>query len=331
MGSKYRLLPWIRDVLSRYDFTSALDAFSGSGSVAYLLKTMGRRVVTNDFLNFCFTISHALVENAGTTISEAQAVRLLETDPLAKDFIRRTFYGIFYSAGDLAFLDNTWSTISRLRSPYARSVALSALVRACMKRQPRGVFTVSGDPNRYDDGRRDLRMDLREHFLEQLAVYNAAVFDNGKRNIALRGDVFEIDADELGIDLVYLDPPYVPRSDDNCYVKRYHFVEGLSCYWRGYRIMQDTRVRKIEKKYTPFSYRHSAEEAFRKLFDRFRKQTIVLSYSSNGYPDLGILVGLLEAVGKRVTVYERDHRYHFGTHAGVKRAAVTEYLVVGTR
>ena len=56
---------------------------------------------------------------------------------------------------------------------------------------------------------------------------------------------------------MYFDPPYVPRADDNCYMKRYHFLEGLSCYWKGLRIMENTRVKKIEKPYTPFSYRKS--------------------------------------------------------------------------
>jgi DNA adenine methylase/adenine-specific DNA-methyltransferase len=30
-----------------------------------------------------------------------------------------------------------------------------------------------------------------------------------------------------------------------------------------------------------------------------------------------------------VRVFEKPHRYHFGTHGGVERAAVTEYLIVG--
>ena len=42
MGSKFRLLPWINDVLSDLRFETALDAFSGSGCVSYLLKTMGK-------------------------------------------------------------------------------------------------------------------------------------------------------------------------------------------------------------------------------------------------------------------------------------------------
>lgn len=38
MGSKYRLLPWIWDVLRDIEFDTVLDACSGSGCVAYLLK-----------------------------------------------------------------------------------------------------------------------------------------------------------------------------------------------------------------------------------------------------------------------------------------------------
>jgi DNA adenine methylase/adenine-specific DNA-methyltransferase len=133
-----------------------------------------------------------------------------------------------------------------------------------------------------------------------------------------------------GIDLVYLDPPYVPRSDDNCYMKRYHFIEGLSCYWKGVRIMEDTRVKKIEKPYTAFSYRKSAIEAFDRLFRLYRDSIIVLSYSSNGYPDRDKLEDLLRRYKPTVTTHQKPHRYHFGTHDKVERAAVNEYLIVGS-
>ncbi|MBA2745588.1 MAG: DNA methyltransferase, partial [Flavisolibacter sp.] len=131
------------------------------------------------------------------------------------------------------------------------------------------------------------------------------------------------------IDLVYLDPPYVPRSDDNCYVKRYHFLEGLSCYWRGLEIMEETKVKKIAKPFTPFSYRRTAIEAFDRLFHIFRDSIIVLSYSSNGYPDLNELEKLLRTYKRKIEVHERPHRYHFGTHKAVERAEVKEYLLIG--
>lgn len=327
MGSKYRLLPWIYAVLRDLRFDSALDAFSGSACVAYLLKGMGKRVVTNDFLNFPAIIARATIENSCEILDNHTLERLMAYDPRHKRFIETTYRGIFYTPEDLSFLDIVWWNLRKLRSPYQRAIALSALIRSCVKRQPRGVFTVAGDPDQYKDGRRDLQLSLREHFVEQVEAYNRTVFNNGKRNEARRGDVFDIDPAEF--DLVYLDPPYVPRADDNCYMKRYHFLEGLSCYWRGLSILKDTRVKKIAKPYTPFSYRRDAETAFTRLFDKFRRSVLVLSYSSNGYPDLDMLVTLMRRYKRSVDVHKKDHRYHFGTHNAVGRSEVCEYLIVG--
>jgi DNA adenine methylase/adenine-specific DNA-methyltransferase len=153
------------------------------------------------------------------------------------------------------------------------------------------------------------------------------VFDNGRRNLALRSDLFELPRRK--VDLVYLDPPYVPRSDDNCYVKRYHFLEGLSCYWEGMPVDASTKVKKIAKKFTPFSYRRTAVEAFDQMFSKFKSSKIVLSYSSNGFPDLEQLETLMRKYKDHVQVFEKPHRYHFGTHRSVARSSVIEYLLVG--
>lgn len=252
MGSKYRLLPWISEILSKYKFDSALDAFSGSGSVSYLLKTLGKQVISNDFLNFCATITKATIENDKETIREDLLNKLLTYNPSRKRFIEKTFSGIFFTPEDLKFLDLVSWNIKALKSPYHQAIAISALVRSCVKRQPRGVFTVAGDPEHYKDGRRDLQLSLKDHFLEQVDIYNQCVFSNGKKCSSFHGDIFDLP--EQQIDLVYMDPPYVPRSDDNCYIKRYHFLEGLSCYWEGLEISEKSKVKKIPKRYTPFSY-----------------------------------------------------------------------------
>lgn len=326
MGSKNRLLPWIHEVLSGLDFASAADPFSGSGCVAYLMKAMGKRVVASDFLNFPKVLAEATVANATTRLDAATVARLVGPAAERRDFIARTFAGVFYDAADLAFLDRVSANIDALADPREQALARAALIRSCLKKQPRGVFTVSGDLSHYDDGRRDLRLSMEQHFREQVEVFNRAVFDNGEANHALRTSVFDAPTD---VDLVYLDPPYVPRADDNCYVKRYHFVEGLSCYWRGLTLMPETKVRKIEKPFTPFSYRRTAVEAFDRMFARYAGSTIVLSYSSNGYPDLDVLVALMKRHKRSVVTHRREHRYHFGTHAKVARAKVDEYLIVG--
>lgn len=327
MGSKKRLLPWIGQVLDGLDFESALDPFSGTGSVGYLMKSMDRRVVASDFLNFSSIIARATIENNVHHLDGRHIKKLLSPAKPAHDFIQRTFGGVFYKAEDLKFLDRVSGTIRQLDHPNHQALAYAALFRACLKRQPRGVFTVSGDLARYDDGRRDLKLSVEEHFIEQIEVFNEAVFSNGRRNKALRSDVFELPTQR--VDLVYLDPPYVPRSDDNCYIKRYHFLEGLASYWHGLPVNMTTKVRKIDKRFTPFSYRRTAIDAFDRLFARFAKSTIVLSYSSNGFPDLEHLEALLRRYKKSVRVFDKSHRYHFGTHEGVERSSVTEYLIVG--
>ncbi len=99
----------------------------------------------------------------------------------------------------------------------------------------------------------------------------------------MHGDVFDIEP--TGFNVVYLDPPYAPLRYDNCYIKRYHFLEGLAVYWRGQTILEHTRTKKLAKRYTPFSYKHTVVDALRTTFKRFEASTIVLSYSSNAVPD----------------------------------------------
>lgn len=327
MGSKHSLLPWIHGVLRRLDFETAADPFVGSGSVAYLLKTMGKRVIASDFLNFPSVLAAATIANGTQRLDGPALKKLLATRRRGPHFIEKTFAGVFYSLDDLRFLDRVCGNIEGLQSEHQRALARAALIRSCLKKQPRGVFTISGDLSRYDDGRRDLRLSVEEHFHEQVEAFNRVVFDNGRRHTVKHADVFSLRP--RGVDLVYLDPPYVPRSDDNCYIKRYHFLEGLSCYWRGVKIMADTKVKKIEKPYTPFGSRKTAIAAFDRMFSLYRESTIVLSYSSNGYPDREIIEALLRRYKRKVIAYEKPHRYHFGTHGAVERAQVNEYLIVG--
>lgn len=333
MGSKQRLLPWLASIFTRLDFETAADPFVGGGSVSYLLKSMGKEVHASDFLNFPATVAAALVQNSTETLSQRDISLLLARPHGRDDFIERTFGGIFFTPEELRFLDDAWANLDRVDGEGRRALALTALIRSCMKRQPRGVFTVANRIDgvaRYDDGRRDMRLTLQEHFVEQVGLLNGLVFDNGRRHTARRLDVFDAVDERPTPDLVYLDPPYVPRADDNCYVKRYHFLEGLSYYWRGARLLEDSKVRKLEKPHTPFSYRREAEGAFDRLFGKYARSTIVLSYSENGYPDRAALGAILARYKRSVTIHERRHRYHFGTHASVKRAETTEYVMVGT-
>lgn len=324
MGSKYKLIPHLAQLFSEIGGHTALDGFSGSGVVSYALKALGYEVTANDFLAFPAVIARATVVNQQERLTVDDIEALCGPPSDDRDFIRRTFAGLYFTEADLRFLDEVWSNIEQLPAA-KKDIAVAALVLSAARKQPRGVFTFTN--LRYDDGRRDLHLPLRDHFKERAREYSDVVFDNGQANVATCSDIRDVAG--AGFDLVYLDPPYAPPRDDNCYIKRYHFLEGLAVYWRGLEIMQNTRTKKLAKRYTPFSYKNTICDALSETFDRFRDSTIVLSYSSNAVPDRDTIRAMLREVKADVEVRPIEHRYSFGTHAAAARRTASEYLFVG--
>ena len=328
MGSKRAILPQIMRELAKIEFETVLDAFSGSACVSYELKRAGKQVVANDFLEFAHILARATIENDDARLDPRDIEKLLHPSE-ANDFIQRNFTGLYFNEEDCAFLDNVYANLIEVDSELKRCVALAALCRACMKKRPRGIFTFVG--HKGWDGRRDLRMSMRDQFLEAVHVFNACVFGNGKRNKATRQDVF--DTSPEGIDLVYIDTPYISPHSDCDYTRRYHFVEGLCSYWQDVEIQHNTTTKKIKSYPTAFCSIKTAEEAFTRLFDHFRNCCLAVSYSSNGVPSKERLVQLLNQFKGKVTVKEMPHRYCFGNQAhkvGNNNNQVTEYLFVAT-
>ena len=326
MGSKYRVLPFIWDTVKELHFDSVLDAFSGSASVSYMFKQQGKRVISNDFMQFAYHFAKALIENQEVILSEFDKKMLLGPNQKSSSFISDTFAGLYFTDKENHFLDVVRSNIELLEDEYKKSLALAALTRACMKRRPRGIFTFIGE--RYNDGRRDMQIDLQQHFIENMDAFNKAVFNNHRQNLAFGGDIFELNVD---VDLVYLDPPYFTPNSDNDYSRRYHFVEGLVRQWKGVEIQQSTITKKFKRYETPFYSKDTIYDAFERMFEKFKSQIIVLSYSSNSIPDKTDLVGLLKKHNKHVKVHQIEHTYSFGNQnhkIGNNANRVNEFIFV---
>ena len=70
-------------------------------------------------------------------------------------FVSETFKGLYFSDLDNDLIDTLRMNIALIKEPYKRAIAMSALIRACTKKRPRGIFTYTGE--RYNDGRKDLK------------------------------------------------------------------------------------------------------------------------------------------------------------------------------
>lgn len=327
MGSKQAILPFIMQQVVNLEYETVLDAFSGSGCVSYAFKQMGKRVVANDFLKFSFHLARATVQNNSTILARDEVNSLLRYNKSAPTFIREKFSDLYFSEEDCAFLDNTYANSQLIKGHIKRSLVLSALCRACMKKRPRGIFTFVG--HKGWDGRQDLRLSMKEQFINAVAVFNNAVFTNRKANKAFCMDTFQLPTE--GIDLVYIDPPYISHHSDCDYTRRYHFLEGLCTYWHDIDIQEDTITKKFKSYPTLFSRKSDAANAFARLFEKFAECKIVVSYGSNGIPSKDEIIDLLKAQKSKVTVASINHTYSFGNHGHLvnnNNNHVHEYLFI---
>mgnify|MGYP003302180319 CR=1 FL=1 len=327
MGSKSKLLSEIWSVASQFQFDTVVDLFAGSGVVGYMFKTQGKSVISNDYMAMSATFAKAMIENNDTVLPIEEAEELLIPLRESDHFVADTFQGLYYSDEENDLIDILRMNISSIKNPYKHAIAMTALIRACIKKRPRGIFTYTGD--RYNDGRKDLQKSLEQQFLEAVQAVNKSIFDNGKINKARHGDAMELKAKMP--DLVYIDPPYYSPLSDNEYVRRYHFVEGLARDWKGVEIQKNTLTKKFKSYPTPFSTRKGAVDAFDQLFKKFKDSILIVSYSSNSLPTQDEMVAIMAKYKEHVEVVPIDYTYSFGNQKEAKtnRNKVQEYLFVG--
>lgn len=326
MGSKYKILPFLWENIKNLEFKTALDAFSGSGCVSYMLKQKGVQVYSNDFMAFSSNFTKALIENSCSKLDDKDIQILLCDNSEVGTFVQSTFKDLYFDDEDNAFIDKILANVHLLTDEYKKALALGAITRSCMKKRPRGIFTYIGA--RYDDGRRDLQLSLKEHFLENVNSFNNAVFDNGQSNKSFNYDIFDID---INVDLVYFDPPYLTSKSDNDYTRRYHFVEGIVKNWKGLDIDQSTKTKKFKKYKSPFDSKNTVNDALDKLFQKFKDSIIVVSYSSNSIPSKEEMIEILSRYKKDIQLKEIDYLYSFGNQnhkIGNNANSVKEYLFI---
>lgn len=327
MGSKSKLLSEIWSVASQFQFDTAVDLFSGSGIVGYMFKSQGKAVISNDYMAMSAMFSKAMIENNHVTLPLDEAELLLLPPHENDHFVSDTFRGLYFSDSDNDLIDILRQNIAVIHDPYKKAIAMSALIRACTKKRPRGIFTYTGE--RYNDGRKDLIKPLEKHFLDAVDAINQAVFDNGKANRSRHGDALDLHFEHPG--LVYIDPPYYSPLSDNEYVRRYHFVEGLARDWKGVEIQQHTQTKKFKSYPTPFSTRKGAADAFCLLFKKYSNSVLLVSYSSNSLPTQDEMTAIMSKYKTHVEVIPIDYRYSFGNQNNAKtnRNTVQEYLFIG--
>ena len=332
-GSKTKLVDWIWEQIAGLDFETCLDAFGGTGAVAYRLKQEDKCVTYNDILRFNYYVGRALIENCQTRLTAADIEWILtrHTDREYPQFVQQTFPDIYFTADENAWIDQTITNIRRLEDPYKFALAFFALCQACIIKRPYNLFHRKNlyirlaEVERSFGNKTSWDRPFEEWFRLFVAEANRAVFDNQQANRALNRDALNLPGD---YDLVYIDTPYISgKGVPIDYHDFYHFLEGLTLYdeW-GEHVDYDTKHRRLKKQPNDWSDKNRIHDAFDRLFARFHDSILVVSYRSDGIPSESALVALLEKYKSTVRVE------HFGQYqyALSKNGTSGEMLLLAT-
>lgn len=315
-GSKLKIANWIWSNIEHLKFNTALDAFGGTGSVAYMLKKKGKKVIYNDILKFNWHIGLALIENDSVFLKpgDIEFIMKRHKDIKYPCFIADEFKDIYFTDGENEWLDTVVTNINHLKDLYKKALAYFALFQSCIAKRPFNLFHRKNLYLRFSDVKRnfgnkttwDTPFDL--HFKKYIKEANQAVFSNGKRNKAVNLDVFGIKGN---FELVYIDTPYISKKGVGVdYLGFYHFLEGLVNYSKWNKMINfKTKHRRLKAQRNPWIDKNQIHSAFDKLFKKFKNSILVVSYRSDGIPSIDELIKLLEKYKSDIIVNRKSYKY----------------------
>lgn len=316
-GSKLKLVDWIWDAIKDFQFHSALDAFGGTGSIAYMLKTKGKRITYNDILKFNWFIGLALIENDQEIIEENDIDFLITKHRNIKYpcFIYETFKDIYFTDEENKWIDVVVTNINSLKNIYKKAIAYFALFQACIIKRPFNLFHRKNLYVRLSEVERNFGnkatwdTTFEVHFRKFIKEANQAVFSNNQSNQALNLNIFDVSGD---FDLVYIDTPYISKNGVGVdYLSFYHFLEGLVNYphWKE-MIDYESRHKKLKSNGSVWTNKKEILPAFDKLFRKFRDSILVVSYRSDGIPTINEIEHLLKKYRKDIVELKRkEYKY----------------------
>ena len=330
-GSKAKLAHWIWNKISTLQFDTCLDAFGGTGAVAYRLKQAHKQVTYNDRLRFNCWIGRALVENSGVRLTDDEVNWILARHDLPyPTLIADTFADIYFRDDENRWLDRVVTNIHQMGNVYKKSLAFFALAQSCIIKRPynlfhrKNLYIRTAEVERSFGNKVSWDRSFEAWFRQFAAEANLAVFDSGKANKALNQDVFDIEGD---FDLVYLDPPYISaRGVGVDYRAFYHFLEGLANYERWLeQIDMTSKHRRLLPQPNDWADKNRIYRAFERVFDKYADSILVVSYRSDGIPSESELIKLF----KQFKTDVRVERYRNYQYALSKNKSSSEVLLIG--
>lgn len=304
IGNKEKLANIICENIPR-DTHTFFDAFSGSGSVGYEAKKSGYKVISNDVMNINYLIAKAFVENHKQILT-ADDLEILFSGKPVKGYMYENYKNILYYPDECMELDQYRNNIIKLKNKYKKALAFVLLRRAMIRKMPYSRFNLSWEKIKqlrdeeysykmYKRKRAYHNKSIKTHIIDNLIVYNNAVFDNHKNNKAFNMNIFSA-LKRVQADTIYLDPPYTGSMNNY-----YDFYNPLD------ELIESKKKRPFKNN---FIDKNKSLILFDKLFSQlFNYKYWMLSYNDSSYPSINELRRLLQKYSTNIKEVKLPHAY----------------------
>lgn len=309
IGNKRKLLDLIAQALSHTETASRpptfLDLFAGSGVVSRLAKTLGYRVIANDWepytrvINGCY-IAHNNPPSFRSLGGYEKVIRILNSLPPRIDWITehlcprnddeydvkvdRMFYmrknGMRIDAIRHQILE--WRNSGIITDDEENCLLAPLLYQACYTSNTSGVF------KGFHNGWGGQTSTALYRIAGDLTLSPAVYFDNQQSNWVLCEDAQKVVEDMCGqeIDVAYLDPPY----NQHPYGSNYHVLNTVTLWDKPTLSKTITRGTKSAirldwrtERRSAYNYPEEASRAYDRLIASLNARFILTSYSTDGF------------------------------------------------
>ncbi len=311
LGSKRLLISAIVDALAQvHGARSVIDLFSGTSRVGHALKRAGYRVLANDHNAYAATLARCYVEaDAPDVIADAE-------------LLAREFNAL---AGEAGYFTETFCERSRFFQPKngRRIDAIrEAIARKCLPPELEAVMLVS---LMEAADRVDSTTGVQMAYLKSWATRSnndlllrvPEVLERARHG---KGSVTALDAHvaarTLEADVAYIDPPYNQHS----YLGNYHIWESLVRWDKPGHYGVACKREDVRQRQSVFNSRPQFAGAMRKLLTSVRADTLIVSFSNEGYlsrAELEAMLGSLWDNQARVATLDVDFKRYVGAQIGI--------------
>ncbi|MBO5353263.1 MAG: DNA adenine methylase [Lachnospiraceae bacterium] len=267
LGNKYRLLPFIKNIVEQEceNVHTVVDIFSGTGAVASAFQD--RQLITNDIMYSNYICNYAWFspepydkKKLESMIDTYNSMQISE-----ENYMTRNFADTYFSREDCARIgfirEDIEQNHTRKKINFReRALLITSLLYAMDK--------IAKTCGHYDAYRQGVTYDL--HLQLHLPLASET---NHAGNQCFHMDSNEL-AKEITADLVYIDPPYNSRQ----YCDAYHLLENVA-RWEQPEVFGVAR--KMDRTHLKSRYcTKEASAAFEDLINSLRCRYILLSYNN---------------------------------------------------